>query len=141
MLTDEGTTIVKFFLHIDRDEQRQRLQARYDDPTKRWKFTIGDLEERKLWDDYQVAYEDMLGEDARPTGRRGTSSRPTASGSATWRSPTIVADTLEEPEARGTRRSRPAEGPPDRVAVGCVARISDRGGSRTPSSQPATASP
>ena len=60
ILTDNGTTIVKFFLAIDRDEQRERFQARYDDPTKRWKFSMGDLEERKLWDDYQVAFDDAL---------------------------------------------------------------------------------
>ena len=55
-----GTTIVKFFLTIDRDEQRARFQARYDDPTKRWKFSLGDLEERKLWDDYQAAFNEAL---------------------------------------------------------------------------------
>ncbi len=60
MLTDSGTTIVKFFLHISKEEQRERLQARLDDPTKRWKFQHGDLEERKLWDDYTAAYEDAL---------------------------------------------------------------------------------
>ncbi len=60
MLADEGTTILKFFLHLSPDEQRERLQARLDDPTKRWKFQHGDLEERKLWDDYQRAYEDVL---------------------------------------------------------------------------------
>ena len=60
MLVDEGTTIVKFFLVIDRDEQRRRIQDRYDDPTKRWKFKMGDLDERKLWDDYQAAFDDVL---------------------------------------------------------------------------------
>jgi PPK2 family polyphosphate:nucleotide phosphotransferase len=55
-----GTTIIKFFLTIDRDEQRARFQARYDDPTRRWKFSLGDLEERKLWDDYQAAFEEAL---------------------------------------------------------------------------------
>jgi PPK2 family polyphosphate:nucleotide phosphotransferase len=60
MLAGEGTTILKFFLHISRDEQRERLQARLDDPTKRWKFQHGDLDERKLWDDYMRAYEDVL---------------------------------------------------------------------------------
>jgi len=59
-LTATGTTIVKFFLSIDKDEQRKRFQARYDDPTKRWKFAMGDLEERKRWDDYQAAFEDAL---------------------------------------------------------------------------------
>lgn len=60
LLADEGTTIVKFFLYIDRDEQRERFQARYDDPTKRWKFRLGDLEERERWDDYIAAFEDAL---------------------------------------------------------------------------------
>jgi PPK2 family polyphosphate:nucleotide phosphotransferase len=60
MLTETGTTVVKFFLSIDRDEQRERFQARYDDPTKRWKFSMGDLEERKHWEDYQAAFEDAL---------------------------------------------------------------------------------
>jgi PPK2 family polyphosphate:nucleotide phosphotransferase len=55
-----GTTIVKFFLTIDRDEQRARFQARYDDPTRRWKFSLGDLEERKRWDDYQAAFDEAL---------------------------------------------------------------------------------
>jgi PPK2 family polyphosphate:nucleotide phosphotransferase len=60
MLTENGTTIVKFFLAIDRDEQRRRFEARIDDPTKRWKFSMGDLEERKYWDAYQAAFEDAL---------------------------------------------------------------------------------
>ena len=61
MLVQEGTTIIKFFLLIDRDEQRERLQDRYDDPTKRWKFKMSDLDERKLWDDYTAAFEEALG--------------------------------------------------------------------------------
>jgi len=60
MCAEEGTIILKFFLHIDLDEQKQRLQARLDDPTKRWKFRSGDLNERKLWSNYQKAYEDVL---------------------------------------------------------------------------------
>jgi PPK2 family polyphosphate:nucleotide phosphotransferase len=60
MLVDEGTTILKFFLHIDMDEQKSRLQSRLDDPSKHWKFNISDLKERKRWQDYQHAYEDML---------------------------------------------------------------------------------
>ncbi len=60
MLADEGTTILKFFLAISKDEQRQRFQERVDDPTKRWKFRMGDLDERKLWEEYRAAYEDML---------------------------------------------------------------------------------
>ena len=60
LLTDEGTTIVKFYLHISKGEQKERLQARLDDPTKNWKFAEGDLAERKRWDDYQTAFTDML---------------------------------------------------------------------------------
>ncbi|MBN8657760.1 MAG: polyphosphate kinase 2 family protein [Anaerolineae bacterium] len=60
LLAENGTTILKFFLHISKGEQKERLQARLDDPSKHWKFSVGDLAERKLWDDYQAAYEDAL---------------------------------------------------------------------------------
>jgi len=60
MLTEEGTTILKFFLHIDRDEQKQRLQERLEIPRKRWKFRRADVDERKLWDAYMSAYEDAI---------------------------------------------------------------------------------
>lgn len=60
MLTEEGTTILKFYLHIDRDEQKERLLERIKIPAKQWKFNPGDIEERKRWDDYMKAYEDML---------------------------------------------------------------------------------
>jgi PPK2 family polyphosphate:nucleotide phosphotransferase len=60
MLVDQGTTILKFFLHIDLDEQKERLQARLDEPNKRWKFNPKDLEERKLWPQYVKAYEDAI---------------------------------------------------------------------------------
>ncbi len=59
-LVDEGTTILKFYLHIDKDEQKERLQARLDEPQKNWKFSLGDLEERKLWDQYTAAFETAL---------------------------------------------------------------------------------
>jgi PPK2 family polyphosphate:nucleotide phosphotransferase len=62
MLADEGTTILKFFLHISKDEQKERLESRLKDPAKNWKFDPGDLAERKLWDEYQEAYEDALRE-------------------------------------------------------------------------------
>ncbi|MGB1506555.1 MAG: PPK2 family polyphosphate kinase [Acidimicrobiales bacterium] len=62
MLTDEGTTIIKLFLHINKDEQRQRLQDRIDQPHKNWKFSFGDLAERAHWDDYQEAFCVMLQE-------------------------------------------------------------------------------
>lgn len=60
MLVDEGTTIVKFFLHISKEEQKERLQTRLDDPEKRWKFNPADLEDRARWSDYQRAYEEVL---------------------------------------------------------------------------------
>jgi PPK2 family polyphosphate:nucleotide phosphotransferase len=60
MLADEGTTIIKLFLHISRDEQRERLQARLDEPHKNWKFEAGDLRPRSKWDDYQKAFEEVL---------------------------------------------------------------------------------
>lgn len=60
MLADEGTLILKFFLHIDLKEQKDRLQARIDDPTKQWKFNSADLKERALWKEYTQAYEDIL---------------------------------------------------------------------------------
>lgn len=60
MLTEEGTTILKFFLHISAEEQKERFQARLDDPAKHWKFNVGDLADRALWDEYQKAYEDVL---------------------------------------------------------------------------------
>jgi PPK2 family polyphosphate:nucleotide phosphotransferase len=55
-----GTRIVKFFLHISKEEQRRRLLARLDDPSKHWKFSSSDLAERQYWDDYQMAYEAAL---------------------------------------------------------------------------------
>ncbi len=59
-LADEGTTILKFYLHIDKDEQKERLQDRLDEPNKNWKFSLGDLEERKLWGQYTEAFEAAL---------------------------------------------------------------------------------
>lgn len=60
LLTDSGTVILKFFLHISKEEQKERLQARLDDPAKHWKFSPGDLKERAFWDDYQSAFEDAI---------------------------------------------------------------------------------
>ena len=60
LLVETGTVILKFMLHISKDEQRQRLQDRLDDPTKHWKFAVGDLEERTRWDAYQTAYADAI---------------------------------------------------------------------------------
>jgi len=60
LLNENGTTILKFFLHISKDEQKRRLEDRIRDPEKRWKFSAGDLEERKLWPEYMAAFEDVL---------------------------------------------------------------------------------
>jgi PPK2 family polyphosphate:nucleotide phosphotransferase len=60
ILTAGHVTLVKCYLHISRDEQKERLEARLEDPTKRWKFNPGDLKERQLWADYQRAAEEML---------------------------------------------------------------------------------
>jgi PPK2 family polyphosphate:nucleotide phosphotransferase len=66
MMKDEGTTILKFYLNISRDEQKQRLLDRINTPEKRWKFNPGDLEERKLWKDYMEAYQDVLSKTSKP---------------------------------------------------------------------------
>ncbi len=60
ILADEGATILKFFLHIDLREQKERFQARLDTPHKLWKFRKGDLKERERWDDYMTAYAEAL---------------------------------------------------------------------------------
>jgi PPK2 family polyphosphate:nucleotide phosphotransferase len=60
MLVDEGTTIVKCFLHVSKDEQRRRLQERIDDPEKQWKFRAGDLDDRALWPTFQSAYQEAI---------------------------------------------------------------------------------
>jgi PPK2 family polyphosphate:nucleotide phosphotransferase len=65
-LARSGTLVLKFFLHISKDEQRRRLLARIDEPAKRWKFAKGDIAERNLWDKYMAAYEDMIRATSRP---------------------------------------------------------------------------
>lgn len=60
LLSDEGTTILKFFLHISWEEQKRRMEARLKDPRKNWKFSPSDLKDRRRWDDYKEAYEDAL---------------------------------------------------------------------------------
>jgi PPK2 family polyphosphate:nucleotide phosphotransferase len=65
-LTRNGTRILKFFLHVSKEEQRKRFLERIDEPAKRWKFSMGDVAERKLWDKYMDAYEDMIRQTSRP---------------------------------------------------------------------------
>jgi PPK2 family polyphosphate:nucleotide phosphotransferase len=66
LLVEEGTVVLKFFLHISKAEQKQRLQDRLDDASKAWKFNLGDLDERKLWDDYQRVYEEAVNATSSP---------------------------------------------------------------------------
>jgi PPK2 family polyphosphate:nucleotide phosphotransferase len=65
-LARNGTVILKFFLHVSKEEQKRRFLERIDNPAKNWKFAMGDVEERKLWDDYMTAYEDMIRNTSRP---------------------------------------------------------------------------
>lgn len=65
-LVRNGTRILKFFLHVSKEEQRKRFLDRIDEPAKRWKFSMGDVAERKLWDKYQHAYEDLIRQTSRP---------------------------------------------------------------------------
>jgi PPK2 family polyphosphate:nucleotide phosphotransferase len=60
LLADNGVTILKFYLHISKEEQKERFQARLDEPHKRWKFNPADLSERALWGDYRQAFEDVF---------------------------------------------------------------------------------
>ena len=86
MLVDEDTAVVKLYLHISKEEQRARLQDRLDSPDERWKFRLGDLDDRARWDDYMAAYRTRCAR-RRCRTRRGTSCRAIASGCATspWR--------------------------------------------------------
>ncbi len=63
--------MLKFFLHISKDEQKKRFEARIQDPSRNWKLSMPDFEERRHWDDYTAAYEDALA-NAAPTKRPGT---------------------------------------------------------------------
>jgi PPK2 family polyphosphate:nucleotide phosphotransferase len=65
-LANSGTLVLKFFLNVSREEQRQRFLARIDEPGKRWKFSMGDVEERKLWPQYIAAYEETIRATSRP---------------------------------------------------------------------------
>ena len=105
LLAESGTLVLKFFLHIDRDEQKKRLEERLRDPEKRWKFRRGDLDDRALWDDYMRAYEEAIAETHRaeapwylvPANRK-------------WYRNLVVATTLvEQLEAMKIERPEPVE--------------------------------
>jgi PPK2 family polyphosphate:nucleotide phosphotransferase len=91
MLVEEGTTILKFFLHIDQAEQKKRLQARLDEPNKRWKFNVDDLKERALWPDYMKAYATVL-------SKTSTSSAPwyIVPANSKWYRNLVIATTIVE---------------------------------------------
>ena len=59
-LSNDGVSVLKFYLHVSKDEQKRRLQSRLENPDKRWKFSSADIKERAFWDDYQAAFEDAL---------------------------------------------------------------------------------
>ena len=108
LLVDEGTTILKFFLHISKQEQKERLQARLDDKKRHWKFDPNDLKERKFWNQYQEAYEDAL--------------RKCSTNDAPWyivpRGPQVV------PQLGHQRHNRPGDG---KAANGLPARVGGAG--------------
>ena len=109
MLADEGTTILKFYLHIDLDEQRERFQDRLDE--KPWKFSFGDLEKRKQWSAYAAAYEDVL-------GKTSTQWAPwyIVPANRKWYRNLVVASVLVETlERLGMRHPEPEEGLDDVV--------------------------
>lgn len=99
MLVENQTVVLKFMLHISSEEQRQRLQERLDDPAKHWKFSLGDLEVRKQWAEYQQAYENLL----RATSTEWAPWTVVPADSKTHRNlmiATIVRDTLKKLELR-----------------------------------------
>ena len=86
-MTKRNIRILKFFLHVSKEEQKRRFLARLDDPQKNWKFSAADVHERGYWDEYQQAYEDMLGADEHGGCAVVRHSRPIRSGSRgrAWR--------------------------------------------------------
>src|SRR4029077_15661918 len=86
-LENNGVVVRKFFLHLSREQQKRRFLERIDNPAKNWKFSATDAQERRYWKDYMRAYEDMTATPP-PSAPRGTSSRPTTSGSReSWSGP------------------------------------------------------
>jgi PPK2 family polyphosphate:nucleotide phosphotransferase len=107
MLSENGVTILKFFLHISRDEQRERLLARLEDPAKYWKFSAGDLGERERWDGYTEAYAEAL-------SRTSTATAPwyVVPADKKYLRDLLVAEVVAE----ALERMSPAyPGPPDRL--------------------------
>ena len=91
LLTDQKTIVLKFFLHISKEEQEERLLAREEDPAKAWKLSAGDWKDRELWDDFQKAYEDVL-------SKCSTSNAPwyVVPADRKWYRDVVVAETIVE---------------------------------------------
>ena len=105
-LTTTGTTIIKCFLNISKDEQKARLQERLDDKTKNWKFNTGDLKERELWSQYMAAYERAI----RMTSTESAPWHIIPANSKTNRSLAISRILIERLEALKLKHPKPAEG-------------------------------
>ena len=112
MLSEEGTVVRKFFLHISKEEQRERLQARLNDPSKNWKFASSDLAVREQWDDYIDAYEDLL-------GRTSTEHAPwyVIPANKKWYRNYLIADVLVRTLKELDMKYPPAEKGLDKVVV------------------------
>jgi PPK2 family polyphosphate:nucleotide phosphotransferase len=111
-LTLAGVTVLKFMLHISKDEQKRRLESRLANPDKRWKFRLGDLKERALWDDYQRAYEDAVNECTTPHAPWYV-----IPANKKWYRNLVVARTIADTLAAMDPRYPPAEPGLDKVAV------------------------
>jgi len=111
-LSENGVTILKFMLHISKEEQRKRLQERLDDPAKHWKFNPSDLEDRALWDEYAKAYETML-------DRTSTEHAPwrVAPADKKWRRNAIIARVVHETLAAMNPQYPPADFDPAAIRV------------------------
>jgi hypothetical protein len=122
-LARNGTVILKFFLHISKKEQRKRLLARLDDPHKTWKFSVNDIHERRYWDDYQTAYEEMLNATNTPLGavvrRSGRPQvvRPRGDRERHRDDARVIAPALPVPDGCGGRPTRAVQAT-TRVGVG-----------------------
>jgi PPK2 family polyphosphate:nucleotide phosphotransferase len=111
-LSREGITVLKFFLHISKDEQKRRLQSRLDNPDKLWKFSSADIKERAFWDDYQRAFEDAL-------GNCSTEDAPwyVVPGNKKWYRNLVVARTIADTLAKIDPQFPPAEEGLERVEI------------------------
>jgi polyphosphate kinase 2 (PPK2 family) len=111
-LTLAGVTVLKFMLHLSRDEQKRRLESRLADPDKRWKFSGNDLKERALWDDYQRAFEDAVSECTTPHAPWYV-----IPANKKWYRNLVVARTIADTLAAMDPRYPPAEPGLDKVVV------------------------